>query len=275
MKLNVREYVEKEKEILKENFKKIEKQNPTLTIYSNDKNGATKSYLKNKIKVGQELGVNVEVVDGLFPPRFHMYNPCILQLPVDNTELLIEYENQELDYGFDVDGFFQYGDIYNGNINGVVPSTPKGIIDYLYYLHRDNLCNLNVAIIGRGKLVGKPLASLLIDKVASLKILTSKSTPLDIQKSFFDNDIIILATGKDNYLTSNVLDGLRCFKNKTIIDTGIFVGENGKLHGELYPILDIIEKDYPNINYTPVPGGVGILTTLSLFKNVYKFYKED
>jgi hypothetical protein len=117
MKLNVREYVEKEKDILKENFKKIEKQNPTLTIYSNDKNGATKSYLKNKIKVGQELGVNVEIIDGLFPPRFNMDNPCILQLPVDNSELLIEYENQELDYGFDVDGFFQYGDIYNGNIH--------------------------------------------------------------------------------------------------------------------------------------------------------------
>lgn len=279
MRLDVQSYVEKEKEKLKDNFRSIE--NPKLMIFSSDANGATKSYLKNKIKVGGELGVEVivknikstrELLDEIYYCK-HNTIPTILQLPLDNKFLSTAYNaSAEL---CDVDGFFRYDEIYNSHVfDNILPATPKGILSYLKhwcYEKDEDLSKLSVCIFGRGELVGKPLATMMLPHIGSLSIVTSKTDESTVRKYVEASNILVLCTGKDDlkyigdYLSDNGV-------NKLIVDTGVFLGNDNKLHGETYPFLDKIEKF--NIDYTPVPKGVGILTTLNLFKNVLMWYVE-
>ena len=275
IKLNVKDYVEKQKIELKEKFRSIT--TPKLFIFTDNKDDvATQSYMKNKIKVGNELGVDVEVknietIDELKKIYFQCKDnmiPTILQLPVKNKRL--EYIYNLLYKDYDIDGFYSYSQIYNSNYNNIIPATPKGIIYYIEEWANNkgykNTQNFKVTIIGRGKLVGKPLVTLLTPRVGTLYLLTSKSSLEEKKYAIKNSDVVILATGN-----TNSLDGIDDFgENKIIIDTGIFRDENNKLCGELTKHIHKLDK---SIDYTSVPGGVGLLTTLNLFKNVYNFYE--
>lgn len=277
MKLDVQSYVEKQKDKLKKDFRSIE--NPKLMIFSSDVNGATKSYLKNKIKVGEELGVevivkNVDNVNSLYKElRYCRENsiPTILQLPVDNKLLVTAYNSAK---DTDIDGFFRYGEIYKSyTTENILPATPRGIVSYIKHWcdeKSEDLAKLSVCILGRGELVGKPLATMILPHVGTLSIITSKTNRLDVFRIVKMSDIIVLATGDDNL---GYLEHCISTKNKLVIDTGIFVKEDGKLRGEAYPFIDELEKF--NVDYTPVPKGVGILTTLNLFENVFIWYAEN
>lgn len=276
IKLNVKEYVEREKEKLKEKFRSTE--NPTLFIITDSEdNVATQSYLKSKVKLGEELGVNVQVkyikiiTDIVYWTSYcnEKHIPMILQLPTKDKEISNIYN--EFKSQVDVDGFFSYEEIYKSRCNGIVPATPKGIVYYIEEWANNkgykNTQNFTVAIIGRGNLVGYPLTMLLAKRVGAIHLITSKSSLALKQYAIKNSDVVILATGQ-----LNSLDGVEDFgKNKLIIDTGIFRDENNKLCGELAKHISKLDD---SVDYTSVPGGVGLLTTLNLFENVYSFYKE-
>lgn len=134
-----------------------------------------------------------------------------------------------------------------------LPCTPLGILLFLQSLY-SSLEGLDVAILGRSQLVGRPLAFLLLHENVSLHWFHSKT-----RKKSFENlkqmDVIITATGKDS-----LSPYLPFFSPKsTIIDVGIWLDENQKLRGDL--------KDHSQIPcqvITPVPGGVGPLTVAAL-----------
>lgn len=277
IKLNVKEYVERKKQELKEKFRSTE--NPKLFIITDSEdNVATQSYLKSKIRVGSELGVDVQVkyiktiTDIVYWISYcnEKHIPMILQLPTKDKE--IEKIYNEFKSQVDVDGFFSYEEIYKGLLSSIVPATPKGIVNYIEdwakFEGYKSMQDLSVTILGRGNLVGKPLVMLLANKVGSINLITSKS-PLSLKQYAIKNsNIVILATGNQHSL-----DGVDDFgSNKLIVDTGIFRDENNKLCGELTKHLHKLNEDV--VDYTPVPGGVGLLTTLNLFENVYSFYKK-
>ena len=277
IKLNVKDYVEKQKIELKEKFRSTE--NPTLFIITDSEdNIATQSYLKSKVKLGEELGVNVQVkyiktiTDIVYWTSYcnEKHIPMILQLPTKDKEISRIYN--EFKSQVDVDGFFSYEEIYNSRWDGIIPATPKGIVYYIEEWANNkgykNTQNFTVTIIGRGNLVGKPLVMLLANRVGSIHLITSKS-PLSLkQYAIKHSNVVILATGNQHSL-----DGVEDFgNNKLIVDTGIFRDENNKLCGELTKHLHKLNEDV--VDYTPVPGGVGLLTTLNLFENVYSFYKK-
>lgn len=143
------------------------------------------------------------------------------------------------------------------NVPGLVPCTPKGIIDIL-----DNfeigIEGANVVVIGRSILVGKPIASLLTNRNATVVLTHSKTR--DLASITKKADIIIAAVGKANFVTEDMVkDGA------VVIDVGIN-RIDGKLCGDV---------DYHNVKdkcsyITPVPGGVGPMTVYELMNNVYE-----
>ena len=277
MKLDVNDYVNKEKEILKNKFEALERESK-LWVLTDSSSEASESYMRSKVKIGKELGVKVKlkVVNNakdviFFCDLARARNiPVILQLPCCK-ECVSTFNSIK---NTDVDGFFSYEGVYKGDFEGIVPATPKGILKYIKYYHRDRegyIGDKRVLIIGRGNLVGKPLASLILPHIGTLTIATSKTK--NLVEKIIQNDIIIFCTGKEDLLTEEDAFELGCInlKKKLVIDSGIF-REEGKLHGEFtkfYLMLD--EGTREKFDYTPVPKGVGILTTLNLFDNVYNF----
>lgn len=143
------------------------------------------------------------------------------------------------------------------NVPGLVPCTPKGIIDILDN-YEIGIEGANVVVIGRSILVGKPIATLLTNRNATVVLTHSKTKDLD---SITRNaDIIIAAVGKANFVTEDMVkDGA------VVIDVGIN-RLDGKLCGDV---------DYNNVKdkcsyITPVPGGVGPMTVYELMNNVYE-----
>ena len=143
------------------------------------------------------------------------------------------------------------------NVPGLVPCTPKGIIDILDS-YEIGIEGANVVVIGRSILVGKPIATLLTNRNATVVLTHSKTR--DLASITRNADIIIAAVGKANFITEDMVkDGA------VVIDVGIN-RIDGKLCGDV---------DYHNVKdkcsyITPVPGGVGPMTVYELMNNVYE-----
>ena len=143
------------------------------------------------------------------------------------------------------------------NVPGLVPCTPKGIIDILDN-YEIGIEGANVVVIGRSILVGKPIATLLTNRNATVVLTHSKTK--DLASITRNSDIIIAAVGKANFVTEDMVkDGA------VVIDVGIN-RLDGKLCGDV---------DYNNVKdkcsyITPVPGGVGPMTVYELMNNVYE-----
>lgn len=272
MLVNIENYIENKLSTLKEKYKNIK--NPTLYIFTDNKDGATASYKKSKIKIGEKIGVNVEIIVISTKEEMKTYLKnieknknigCILQLPFQNKEIVNCYMEYKTKY--DVDGFFNIQEVFD-NIYDIAPCTPKGIYNYIKSYCNDNIRNKHVVLIGRGNLTNKPLSIMMLNEGATVSIINSK-TPLNIKLNLLKNaDIIVCATGvKGSVKTSELSD----IKNVLVFNCGIVFDSNGKLDTEL--TVDI-EKE--NIDYTPRIKGVGLLTTYTLFENLYNLlYKNN
>ena len=136
------------------------------------------------------------------------------------------------------------------------------VIDILKFYNID-MVSKNIVIAGASQVVGKPLSMMFAKEKATVTICNSKT--VDMHKLTVNADIIISAIGKAKYLTKDYFsDG------QTIIDVGINFDENGKICGD----VDFENIDFENIKITPVPNGVGVITTTILVKQlVEKYFK--
>lgn len=131
------------------------------------------------------------------------------------------------------------------------PCTPEGVT-YIAEQEIGDLTGKNVVIIGRGKLVGRPLVQMMIDKNATVSICHSK-TPQDVIKRLTETaDVIVVATGTPEKWRFNN-------PNAIVIDCGINRNEEGRLVGDVA---------YTPGRCTPVPSGVGLMTRAMLMKHV-------
>ncbi|AQW83363.1 bifunctional methylenetetrahydrofolate dehydrogenase/methenyltetrahydrofolate cyclohydrolase FolD [Campylobacter pinnipediorum] len=183
----------------------------------------------------------------------------LVQLPlpkhIDTNTVL---ENIRCDK--DVDGFhaINVGKLASGFKDGFVPCTPLGIMNMLNEYNIDP-AGKNAVIIGRSNIVGKPMASLLLNANATITITHSKTKNL---KEICKNaDIIVAAIGKPNFVTKDMVkDGA------IVIDVGINRLDDGSLCGDV-DFKNVAEK---TSYITPVPGGVGPMTIAMLLKNTIK-----
>lgn len=151
------------------------------------------------------------------------------------------------------------------------PSTPVAVMKILQELmieRNEKLEDKRIVVIGRSIKVGRPLTEILLQQNATVMIWHSHS-PKSISKfNYFD--VVISAIGKAKYWNSKNLDP----QGKLLIDVGINVDEDGKLCGD-FDYSDFKDKaDY----ITPVPGGVGPMTTVTIFAKLFankRFQYED
>lgn len=248
------------------------KESSYLYIFSNQADPASKVYVNNKKKKCEELGVPCIVYDisnatyseverelGQIVYKEYLKHPrryVIIQKPLPKQ--LREFENY-IDIWFkekpdmDIDAFD--GDL---STEFKTPATPLGIIKMLdYYVGLDKLDGMNAVVIGRSKIVGKPMADLLLKYNCTVTVCHSHTKDLSLYTK--NADLIVSAVGKAKFLTEEYIGD-----NKPIVvDVGINRDENGKLCGDVD-----FEAVAPKCSFiSPVPKGVGVLTVASL---VYK-----
>lgn len=158
----------------------------------------------------------------------------------------------------DVDGFSpaNVGNLLIGK-EAFEPCTPRGCMALIESAGIKPE-GKKAVVIGRSNIVGKPVAILLLAQNATVTICHSRTR--DLKKELEDADIVIVAIGKEKFLTPDMIkDGA------TVIDVGINRGADGKVYGDAdYAAFEAVDKDCA---ITPVPGGVGPMTITMLLEN--------
>jgi methylenetetrahydrofolate dehydrogenase (NADP+)/methenyltetrahydrofolate cyclohydrolase len=183
----------------------------------------------------------------------------IIQLPlkgIDNPQELLDCIGRSKD----VDGLSSASQhSLEANAQGFVPATPLAVMELLQHEGID-LSGKKVTVLGRSKLVGKPLEIIL--KQAGAKVVVGHSRTADLQSLTLGAEIIISAVGKPNLVTQEMISN-----GSIIIDVGIT-----KLEGRLVGDVDFDGVKNKASLITPVPGGVGPMTVIMLLQNVVKAY---
>ena len=151
--------------------------------------------------------------------------------------------------------------VFEGDETGFPPCTPSAVMEILKY-YDIPLKGKNTVVIGRSMIVGKPAAMLLLKEHATVTICHSRT--IDLPQVASGAELLVVGIGRAKMVNSSHI------KNGAIvIDVGINVGEDGKLCGDV-DTDDCINKVSM---ITPVPGGVGSVTTSVLAKHVVKACK--
>ncbi|MBP7332623.1 MAG: Bifunctional protein FolD protein [Firmicutes bacterium ADurb.Bin373] len=159
----------------------------------------------------------------------------------------------------DLDGVHPLNRAYNlSNNEGLFPSTPQSCIEIL----RRNGISIegkHAVLVGRGESVGKPLIYMMLNQNATVTVCHSKTS--DLAHHTRQADILIAAVGKPKMITAEMVK-----PGAVVVDVGINETEDGGLCGDV---------DFENVlavagAVTPVPGGVGSLTTALILKNLLK-----
>ena len=182
----------------------------------------------------------------------------LIQLPlppqIDTTKIL-ELVNPNKD----VDGFHPYnvGRLTTG-LDGFVPCTPLGVMELLNEYNID-VKGKNCVVVGASNIVGKPMASLLLNANATVEICHIFTD--DLKRHTLNADMIFVGAGVINLIKEDMVKD-----EAVIIDIGINRAANGKLVGDVD-----FEKVSKKCSYiTPVPGGVGPMTIAMLLSNTLK-----
>lgn len=169
-----------------------------------------------------------------------------------------EAVRNELSPEKDVDGITDgsMAGVYSGSGQGYPPCTAEACIQILDHYGID-LKGKNVAVIGRSQVIGKPVTMMLIRKNATVTVCHTKTK--DMAGICRNKDIIIAAAGHIGTVTEDFLS-----PGQVVIDVAINFDDEGKMCGDVdfdaaEPIIDAV---------TPVPGGVGTVTTSMLMKHV-------
>jgi len=238
---------------------------PGLAVIIVGEDPASKVYVGNKIKACAELGIYSEHIEmpsdtseaALLEqiaklnanPKIHGF---LVQLPVpkhiDSNKVLLAISPEK-----DVDGFhpMNVGELVTGTAK-FQPCTPFGVMKLLEK-SGVSIEGKHAVVVGRSNIVGKPMALMLLQKNATVTICTSKT--VDLPKFTRDADILVVATGKAQMITGDMIK-----PGATVIDVGINRLPNGKLVGDVD--FDSAKKVAGFI--TPVPGGVGPMTITML-----------
>lgn len=255
---------------------------PCLVIISVGEDPASKVYVRNKIKVANELGIvakhitfeeNVKSFELINTIQYYNndrgVDGIMVQLPL--PECLNEREIIEaIAPKKDVDGltYFNIGRLRAGDEPYHKPCTAKGIMDLLKY-YNISVDHKDVTIIGRSNIVGKPIADMMMAEGATITHCHSHTNKISYCSKMAD--IVVCAVGKPNFLTSKDF-----WDTEAVIDVGINRDENGKLCGDV-DFDDVMEVHGQNANFniTPVPGGIGPMTVVELMSNTVDAWREN
>lgn len=245
---------------------------PTLAILRVGERPDDLSYERSAIKVAATLGIDVRsivlpadatqeqievAIDGINDDA--SIHGCLMFRPlpkgIDETALC-----NRLDARKDMDGIglSSLAGIFAGTGQGYAPCTAQACIEICDY-YNVPVQGKRVVVIGRSLVIGKPVSMLFLQRNATVTICHSRSENLaEITR---EADVVVCATGRAKAY------GARYFKaGQTVIDVGINVDDQGNLCGDVN--FDSVEPLVATI--TPVPRGVGSVTTALLMEHVVK-----
>lgn len=259
------------KEKLKTDFLSLKRKACLAIIRFDDK--ASQSYLKGRLKIAEELNVDIKVFelnettnqDEIVTLIHKLNNDASIDGIMIDRPLPKKYDEffilSQIDKKKDVDGYtpINLGNLLTNQESFVscTPGAAKRLLDY----YNIDVTGKDVLIIGRSVNVGKPLSLILLNSNATVTVAHSKT--LNLKDKCQSADIIFLAVGKAKFLTKDCVN-----ENTIIVDIGINFDEDNKLCGDASKeCYDIVKA------YSPVPGGVGVLTNVVLMENILKAYK--
>ena len=249
---------------------------PRLDIVLVGHDDASEIYVRNKMKAAEKIGLKAvlhrinedtsekmltQLIDNLNADS--AVNGIIVQLPLPphiNTHCIINRINPQKD----VDGFhpMNTGMLQNNEKPYFIAATPLGIMQLIQTI-QPNLSGKNVVIIGASLIVGRPLATLLLNQECTVTITHIHTQ--NIKELTQKADIVVAACGVANMVKA---DWIR--ENAVLIDVGINRC-NGKICGD----IDFADVQDKAAAITPVPGGVGPMTVAMLLQNTVTAYVQQ
>ena len=268
--IDVKSIVENKKLILKKKVNELKRNGivPKLAVILANDLDASKIYVRKKREMCSELGVEeieymldkdtttekvLEIINRL--NEDNSVHGILVQLPVfkhlDERKILESISPKK-----DIDGFhpLNIGKLLMGKPE-IVACTPRGIMSIIESTGVD-LTSKTAVVVGRSIIVGKPVSALLLNKNAT--VITGHSKTKNLKKYTKMADVLVVAAGVPHLITSDMVK-----KNAIVIDVGI-----NRIDGKI--IGDVDTENVLNVAkyLTPVPGGVGITTVISLLENL-------
>lgn len=245
---------------------------PSLAIVSvgdNDKNGA---YERSIIKKCEKIGVRTlryKCPESLSGDQFKNLlgnireDGCIVMRPLPshlNKPEIYSCIRPDQDVDGITDASLAW--VFTGRGVGFPPCTAQSCMELLSY-YGMGLSGKRVSIIGRSLVVGKPLAVMMDRENATVTLCHSKTN--NLEQICKESDIIVSAVGKPGFLP------LDCFRDgQIVLDVGISYDNNGKICGD----IDFAAIENRVAGITPVPGGIGAVTTSVLMSHVVEAAKK-
>ncbi len=251
------------------------KRQPTLASVIVGYDGGSLSYIKGQKKVSEELGIRYDmrtfddsITDEKLINEIQALNEdenidgIILQLPLPdhlNEDKIISYINEDKD----VDGLtdINFGKFCKGR-EAFIPCTARSILK-LIKSTGEKLEGKKTVVLGRSNIVGKPVAMLLMGENTTVSICHSRTK--NMKEICRGADILISAMGQPSFIKKDFIkDGA------IVVDVGTTMVE-GKVRGD----VDFEEATQVAGYITPVPGGVGAMTTTMLMENTYEAWLKN
>ncbi len=235
------------------------------------------SYERSAVKKMEAFGLRVQtfvfpkdISDEEFKEAFQKINKdpdvtgilLLRPLPRQIKEKEIE---AMIDPKKDLDGIspVNIAKVFSGDPSGFAPCTAEAVIEILK-ANNISIEGKRAAVIGRSMVIGKPLSMLLLKENATVTICHTRTK--ELPEICRQAEILVAAAGKAGMVEESwVSDGA------VVIDVGINVDENGKLCGD----VDQASMESRNLLLTPVPGGVGAVTTAVLAKHLIQAARSN
>jgi methylenetetrahydrofolate dehydrogenase (NADP+)/methenyltetrahydrofolate cyclohydrolase len=257
-------------------MKSAGKRIPHLVAILVGNNGASETYVSNKVKDCDEVGFKSTVIRFgsdieekiLLAKIFELNNDSevdgfIVQLPLPH-HISENKVIEAIDPNKDADGFHpvNIGRMVIG-LPGYLPATPYGIVE-LIKRYNIETSGKNCVVIGRSNIVGRPVSILLSQKGMDATVTVVHSRTKNIKEIVSRADIIIAALGSPGFVTEDMVK-----EGAVVIDVGATRVTSTETKSGFRLVGDVdFEKVAPKCSYiTPVPGGVGPMTRVSLLRN--------
>lgn len=275
--IDVRKIVEDKKFNLKKQVLDLKRRGiiPKLAVILANDLDSSRIYVRKKREMCSEIGIEeveymldsdtttdkvLEIIERL--NNDDSIHGILVQLPVfkhlDERRILESISPKK-----DIDGFhpLNIGKLIMGSPN-IVACTPRGIMSIIDSTGVD-LTSKTAVVVGRSIIVGKPISALLLNRDAT--VITCHSKTKNLKKYTKMADVLVVAAGVPHLITKDMV------KNGALV---VDVGINriaGKVVGDVDTenVLDVAKF------VTPVPGGVGITTVISLLENLVDMIKKD
>ncbi len=251
---------------------------PHISIILNMEDEPSKSYVKSIQKTAEKNGFNIslykvdnnttedeliEIIDALSTDNnidgIIVTRPYVTRMKKDIINRIHKWK--------DIDGQTDWNmiSLYK-NEDGLYPATPLAVMEFFREVNY-KLRGKHAVIVGRSKTVGLPLFFMLLREDATLTVCHSKTD--NIKKYTEKADVVISAAGVPHLITKDMVENA-----SFLVDVGINVVD-GKIVGDMDIDYEEFEKDEKDLKFiTPVPGGVGPVTTYMLLLNTLYGMKQ-